>query len=597
MNLSPEATSASQKFEQQWQQAGIEHPELRQFIVTIEPLQIGDLADLIRIDQRERWKRNCFRRAEEYLSEFPQLSLNREAALDIMYSEYLIAEAHGCTPSLLSFLERFPDYRAELMAQIQFHTLTQDSPYDTGDHRTDPVVTTWNRSGTAPSHSPDFTPMSFGRYQLETIQGKGAMGTVYRAYDTTLERVVALKMPHRNELWNEEIEARFFQEARAAAKLNHPNICTVHDAGLIEGRPYLAMELIEGITLAEHVRLQGKLAWRQAVNITLELAYALEAAHQAGVVHRDLKSGNVMVATDGRIVLTDFGLAQITRLDDPRITSYGKILGTPAYSPPEQLEGDLDQIRPASDVYSLGVILFEMLTAKLPHEGNFATVVTKVLTEDAPQPSQFCPEIPLPLDVICAKAMRKDVNLRFQSMREFAEPLQKLLQTPKSDAELPAEGLPTKSSREARLRQGLPRRLIMALFATLFFGISLTGWLVWRFQEMPLPVGSIWKGQFSFAAPLDYQGPVEIEITDRDQNRVRGLYETENRFRWEIFGEIVGKSVTFRFADRKSGENTPDLSESGSLQGRLAQDQLTLTFHDMHDGTTANLQLWRQRSN
>ena len=188
------------------------------------------------------------------------------------------------------------------------------------------------------------------------------MGAVYLALDTKLERRVALKVPHREFAQNPEIRERFLREARAAARFHHPNFCPIYEAGEIDGLPYLTMAYIEGGTLASKIERGQPWEPRKAAEVVRQLAVALAEAHRQGIIHRDLKPANIMIDARGGLVLMDFGLARQFESDDPTLTATGAVLGTPSYMPPEQAEGHPGKVGPRSDVYSLGVILYELIS-------------------------------------------------------------------------------------------------------------------------------------------------------------------------------------------------------------------------------------------
>ena len=222
----------------------------------------------------------------------------------------------------------------------------------------------------------------FGRYRILKPLGKGAMGMVYLAEDTQLQRQVALKTPHFEQEPTAELLERFYREARSAATLRHPNICPVYDVGQIEGTHYISMAYIEGHPLSAFIRSDKPQPERQILIIVRKLALALQEAHNHGVVHRDLKPANIMVDKRNEPIIMDFGLArQLHRDETVRITQSGMLIGTPAYMSPEQIDGEPGKVGPASDQFSLGVILYELLTGQLPFRGSLSTVMAQILTK------------------------------------------------------------------------------------------------------------------------------------------------------------------------------------------------------------------------
>ncbi len=278
------------------------------------------------------------------------------------------------------------------------------------------------------SQSTDRTslPDQFGRYRIVRRLGKGGMGSVYLAHDTQLDRQVALKVPHFSAEDGPEVRERFYREARAAATLHHAGICPVHDVGEINGVPFLTMAYIEGRPLSQFVSADRPLTPRQVATLVRKLAQALQEAHQRGVIHRDLKPSNIMVNARGEPVVMDFGLAR--RLNkDVRITGSGTIMGTPAYMSPEQVNADLEAMGPHSDIYSLGVILYELLAGRLPFEGPMASVLAQIITKEPVPPSLLRAGVDPAMEAICRKAMAKEISQRYRSMADLAAALSDFL--------------------------------------------------------------------------------------------------------------------------------------------------------------------------
>src|SRR5437763_8355773 len=205
-----------------------------------------------------------------------------------------------------------------------------------------------------------------GRYRLDAQIGTGGMSTVYRSFDTVLERPVAIKLMHREIASHSEQLERFRREARSVAQLNHPHIVTVIDAGEDEGTPYIVFEFVDGETLKERIRRCGRLPIPEAIAYAIEIARALGAAHERGIVHRDIKPQNVLIDPEGSAKVTDFGIART--LEEEGLTAAGRVLGTTDYVSPEQALGHT--VTGQSDIYSLGICLYEMLTGEVPSQGE-----------------------------------------------------------------------------------------------------------------------------------------------------------------------------------------------------------------------------------
>jgi serine/threonine protein kinase len=262
-----------------------------------------------------------------------------------------------------------------------------------------------------------------GRYELEKLVGSGGMSNVFRAHDRLLERTVALKILHEQYTRDEDYVERFRREARAVAQLAHPNIVTVIDRGEQDGRQYIVFEFIEGDNLKEIVA-RGPVPVRDAIGLTLQVARALSFAHERGLVHRDVKPQNVLLNEDGQAKVTDFGIAR--SLDVHGVTQTGTVLGTSDYIAPEQARGQ--KVNPKTDIYSLGAVLYELLTGDVPFAGdNFVTVAMRHVNEPAPSVLEHRPDCPLRLDLAVQRAMAKDPADRFESMDDFVIELEACL--------------------------------------------------------------------------------------------------------------------------------------------------------------------------
>ena len=270
-----------------------------------------------------------------------------------------------------------------------------------------------------------------GRYRLIELLGQGGMATIYRAADTGLGRDVALKLLRSEYLRDPDFSSRFRQEAQAAASLSHPNVVTVYDYGEDPSGPFIVMELVDGEDLATILRRSGALPARQAARIAAGVGRALAAAHASGIVHRDIKPGNVLIGRDGRVKVVDFGIARAVA--EAQVTLPGTTLGSVHYFSPEQARGD--PTTAASDIYSLGIVLYEMLTGVRPWEGDSAAGVALArLSGPIPDPAAVRSSVPTELAAITRRALARDPADRFTSASAMADELEAWLAAPQPAA-------------------------------------------------------------------------------------------------------------------------------------------------------------------
>ena len=261
-----------------------------------------------------------------------------------------------------------------------------------------------------------------GKYELHQLLGEGAMGIVWKAYDTVLRRYVALKLLSASFRKTKDMQERFLREARAAGAIQHANIVTVYDLGESEGQLFIAMELVEGRDLSDMIALRDPLALERKLDITMEVLAGLQFAHQRGVIHRDVKPSNVRVMPDGRVKIMDFGIARLQKAD---ATGSGAIVGTPTYMAPEQITNGA--ITPATDVFSVGCMLYELLCYQRPFEAESVHgVLYQVLTTEPRPLRTVAPSIPAALERVVAKAMNKVPHERYESAGQMMSTLQQI---------------------------------------------------------------------------------------------------------------------------------------------------------------------------
>jgi serine/threonine protein kinase/formylglycine-generating enzyme required for sulfatase activity len=368
----------------------------------------------------------------------PRPAESHDPRIDAALAEYLERIDQGQPPNTEEFISQHSEIADELRsliaAEMDLRKLAAGEAADRSDstksfalHGQETIApqVQAKREGSAGTGG---LKEQFGRYRIVRVLGQGAMGTVYLAEDTQLKRQVALKTPHFDQDPSGELLERLYREARAAATLRHPHICPVHDVGQIDGTHYISMAYIEGHPLSAFIRANKPQPERQILIVIRKLAQALSEAHEHQIVHRDLKPANIMVDKRGEPLIMDFGLARQVRTDEEvRLTHSGMLVGTPAYMSPEQVGGEPDRIGPLTDEYSLGVILYELLTGQLPFRGSMMAVLGQIVTKDATPLSQLRPGIDPRIEAVCSKMMAKEPADRFPSLAAVADELATIL--------------------------------------------------------------------------------------------------------------------------------------------------------------------------
>lgn len=368
--------------------------------------------------QRAAWSAGQRIPVETFLAQHPALRDDTDTMLDVIYNEIVLREELGETSTLTEFRARFPELTEPLKQLFAVHQVVASDSSATADSDAVPAAST-------PDVDRD-RPHTIGGYEILEEVGRGGMGIVYRARQPGTGREVALKVILAGKFASSDEIKRFQTEAQAAAKLEHPGIVPIYDAGQADDVYFLSMAFINGETLAE-LLAQGPLSGRRAAEIIAEAAEGLAAAHLRNVIHRDLKPHNILIDDEGCVRITDFGLARnVERAGS--LTTTGQIVGTPQYMPPEQALGRHDQVGPASDVYALGATLYCALVGRPPFDGAVAVEVLQRAALDEPvAPRILVPAVPRDLETICQKCLEKDPQNRYASGRELAEDLRRAL--------------------------------------------------------------------------------------------------------------------------------------------------------------------------
>ncbi|HEV7998520.1 MAG TPA: bifunctional serine/threonine-protein kinase/formylglycine-generating enzyme family protein, partial [Planctomycetaceae bacterium] len=371
-----------------------------------------------------------------------------------------------------SFLAQHPDIAAELrlfiVTEDEIRRFVAESrvaapqfPTDTFRRQTKETLPARPSAPPAESKSGELSGQ-FGRYRILRSLGQGAMGTVYLAHDTQLERQIALKTPQFTDDSERELLERFYREARLAATLRHPRICPVYDVGDIDGKHYITMAYIEGRPLSEFVNPAAPQTAQQILIAVGKIAQALQEAHNHGIVHRDLKPANILVDRQGEPLIMDFGLAQQMRPgEDVRLTQTGMIIGSPAYMSPEQVEGEPLKVGPAADQYGLGVILYELLTGQVPFVGSLSSVLGQIVSKQPTPPSRYRRGLDPRIDAVCLKMLAKDPADRFPSLSAVADELATIVRNP------PVKPASAELTRNKWDRWALPAATLVALLGLL----------------------------------------------------------------------------------------------------------------------------------
>jgi len=324
-------------------------------------------------------------------------------------------------------------------------------------------------------------------YKIIEQVGQGGMGVVYKAHDTKLDRTVALKFLPSQITVNDTDKERFLQEAKAAAALNHPNVCVIHDIQEYQDKQFIVMEYVDGNTLRLKIA-DRRFEINEAIDVAIQIGEALQEAHSKSIVHRDVKSDNIMITASNQVKVMDFGLAKLK--GSLKLTKSSSTVGTLAYMAPEQIQGE--EVDARSDIFSFGVLLYEMLTGKLPFKGDYeAALMYSILNEQAEPIEKHIPDISSELLHIINRSLEKDPENRYQSIKDIIIDLRRLKRDTVSISKFPVDLQPQKSSlKEKKFKSRkiiIPVLIVFAVLVTVI-GAILTSNEVEDFKPIPIAV-------------------------------------------------------------------------------------------------------------
>lgn len=425
------------RFEARWREGDV--PGIGDYLHESPDFCVELLRELVPVDLEYRWRNGDEPAAddalpvrpllEDYAAEYKLADDTEWLTVELVAAEFYIRSRWGDTPAAAEYCRRFPAWASELstlLGDVVAELVAETSTAGDGAaaEATNSVSDRTNNCGVA-----EPLPTRIGRYEILQLLGEGGMGRVYLARDDQLSRQVALKVPTFSRSAGETTIARFRREAQAAGGLQHPNICPVFEFGDENNQCYIAMAYVEGQPLSQVIGdYRNHSSQRDAAALVRMIASAMQSAHEKGVVHRDLKPGNILLTDQGAPIITDFGLVSLQiPTQDGQLSASGEILGTPAYMSPEQVQADGEGVGPTTDIYCLGVIFYELLTGERPFHGSAGSVMAQILHQPVAAPQESRPEIDDGLNALCLRMLAKSPDDRPQSMNEVVRSLTQFL--------------------------------------------------------------------------------------------------------------------------------------------------------------------------